>query len=45
MIQQLYYYLLEGYKNTDSEGHMHPDVYSGVIYNSQIMETAQVGID
>ena len=33
-------YLSKGYKNTDSKGYMHPDVYSSIIYNSQIMETA-----
>ena len=29
-------YLPKGYKNTDSKGHMHPDVYSNIINNSQI---------
>ena len=38
-------YLLKGYKNTDSKGYMHPDVYSSIINNSQIMETAQVSIN
>ena len=38
-------YLPKGYKNTDSKGYMHPDVYSSIINNSQIMETAQVSIN
>ena len=38
------YWLLK-YKNTKSKGYMHPYVYSFVIYNSQIMEAAQVSID
>ena len=29
----------------NSKGYMHPDVYSSAIYNSQIMETAQVSIE
>ena len=33
------------YKNTNSKGYMHPYVYSNIIYNSQIMEAAQVSID
>ena len=38
-------YLSKGLeKNTDLKGHMHPDVYSSIIYNTQIMETAQVPI-
>ena len=35
-------YLPKEYKNTNSKGSMHPDAYSSIIYNSQIMETAQV---
>ena len=35
-------YLPLKYKNTNSEGYMHPYVYSTIIYNNQIMETAQV---
>ena len=46
MIQQLHpRYLPKEYKNTNSKGYMHPDVYSSIIYNSQIMETAQVSIN
>ena len=37
-------YLPKEYKNTNSKGYMHPDVYSSIIYNSQIMETAQLPI-
>ena len=33
-------YLPKGYKNTDSKGHMHPNVYSNATNNSQIMERA-----
>ena len=32
-------------KNADSKGHMHPNVYSSTINNSQIMERAQMSID
>ena len=38
-------YLPKGYKNKDVKGHMYPDVYSSIINNSQIMETAQVSIN
>ena len=31
-------YLSKGYKNTDSKGHMHSNVYSGTTNTSQIME-------
>ena len=31
-------------KNTNAKGYMHPHVYSSIIYNSQIMETAKVSI-
>ena len=34
-------YLFKGYKNADSNGHMHPDVYRSTINNSQIMKRAQ----
>ena len=34
-------YLPKGYKNTDSKGYMHPDVYNSIINNSQIIERAQ----
>ena len=37
--------LLKGFKSTNAKRHMQPDVYSGIIYNSQIMEAAQVSID
>ena len=33
-------YLPKEYKTTNLKGHMHPDVYSSIIYNSQIMERA-----
>ena len=29
------------YRNTNSKGYMHPYVYTGIIYNRQIMGTAQ----
>ena len=35
-----YLVLCKGYKNTDSKGHMHPDVCSDIINNSQVMERA-----
>ena len=35
-------YLPKEYKNTNSKGYMYPNVYSSIIYNSQITETAQV---
>ena len=31
-------YLFKGYKNSDSKGHMHPNVYSNITNNSQTME-------
>ena len=34
-------YLPKGYKNADSKGHTHPNVYSGTTDNSQSMERAQ----
>ena len=37
-------YLPKEYKNTNSRGYMHPDIYSSIIYKSQIMETTQVSI-
>ena len=46
MTQQLSYrYLFKGYKNADLKGHMHPNVSSSTINNSQIMERAQMSID
>ena len=38
-------YLCKGYKTADSKGHMHPNVYSSTINNSQIMESSQMSID
>ena len=38
-------YLSKGYKNADSRGHMHSNVYNSTINNSQIMERAQMSTD
>ena len=38
-------YLSKGYKNADLKGHMHPNVYSSTINNSQSMERAQMFTD
>ena len=38
-------YLPPKYKNTNSKGSMHPNIYSSIIYHSQIMEAAQVSTD
>ena len=38
-------YLTNGYKNGDSKDHMHPNVYSCAINNSQTMETTQMSMD
>ena len=38
-------YLSTGYRYAVSKGHMHPNVYSSTINNSQSMERAQVSID
>ena len=38
-------YLSKEYKNTNSKGRMHPDVYSSIINNIHIMGTAQVFIN
>ena len=38
-------YLRKGYKNTALKGHIHPDVYSSIINNSQIVERAQMSIN
>ena len=43
-IQKLHYYLPKGYKNADLKWYMHPNVYSNIINNSQIMERAQMSI-
>ena len=32
-------------ENTDFKGHMHPNVYSSIVYISQIMETSHVSIN
>ena len=46
MTQQLRYWVfIQGYKNSDSKGHMHPNVYSSAIDNSQSMERAETSID
>ena len=38
-------YLPPKCKNTNSKGYIHPYVYSGIIYNSQNREAAQVSIN
>ena len=38
-------YLPKRYKCSDSKGHVHPNVYSGNVHNSQTMERAQMPID
>ena len=38
-------YLSKGYKNADSKGHIHPNVYSSAIDNIQIMERTQMSIN
>ena len=38
-------HLSKGYRCAVSKGHMHPDVYSSTIDNSQSMERAQMSID
>ena len=37
--------LFKGYKNADLKGHMHPNIYSSTINNSQIMERTQMSMD
>ena len=37
--------LSKGYRSADLKGHMHPNVYSSAINNSQIMERAQMSIN
>ena len=34
-------YLSKGYKTADSKGHLHPNVYSSNVHNSQTMERAR----
>ena len=38
-------YSFKGYKCAVSKGHMHPNVYSSTINNSQSMERAQMSIN
>ena len=38
-------YLSKGYKHTDLKGHLHTNVYSNNVHNSQTMETAQMSIN
>ena len=38
-------YLSKGYRCAVSKGHIHPNVYSSTIDNSQSMERAQMSID
>ena len=38
-------YLPKEYKKANSKGYMDPYVYCNIIYNSQIMEAAQVSIN
>ena len=35
-------YLPKGYRNTDSKGYMHPNVYSSIINYNQTVERAKV---
>ena len=37
-------YLAKGYKNSDSKGHMHPNVYSSKVHNSQTVERAEMSM-
>ena len=38
-------YLSRAYKNANLKGHMHPNVYSSIINNCQIVESAQMSIN
>ena len=38
-------YLPKEYKNTNLKGYIHSYIYCSIIYNSQIMEAAQVSIN
>ena len=38
-------YLPKEYRDTNSNGYMHPNVNSSIMYNSQIIETAQAPIN
>ena len=37
--------LSKGYRSADLKGHMHPNVYSSTVNNSQSTERAQMSID
>ena len=39
------WYLPKKYNNTNWKGHIHPYVYSSIIYNSQDVKAAQMSID
>ena len=46
MIQKLHYWVFtQRIENTNLKGYMHLNVYSIIIYNSQIMEIFQVPIN
>ena len=38
-------YIPQRYKCSDPKGHLHPNVYSNYVHNSQPMERAQMSID
>ena len=38
-------YLPQRYKCSDSKGHLHPNVYSSNVHNSQTVERAQMSTD
>ena len=38
-------YLPKEYKDTNLKGYMHPDVYSHIIYDTEIMQRTQMSID
>ena len=38
-------YLPQRYKRSDLKGHLHPNVYSSNVHNSQTIERAQMSID
>ena len=45
ILQSCNWVVLPKYKNTNSEGYMHPYIYYSIIYNSQIMEAAEISIN
>ena len=45
IIREIQIKTLKEYKNTNSNGYIYLDVYSSIIYISQIMETAQMSTD